>query len=378
MKSETFLPGSTIGMLGGGQLGRMFAMAAHAMGYHVIVFDSRAGSPAAMVADDGVVADFNDRDALLKFAGRCDLVTLEWENIPTATVEAIETVCPVHPSARVLRIAQDRKREKGTLAGYGLPVTPFAAVENWDDASNAAEALGLPLVLKTSRSGYDGKGQRRVDDTATLRAAFEELGGSGMIAEQWIRYRRELSVIIARSSHGEMRTYPLLENHHKNHILDMSLCPAPDESRLRGSAEQIARVAAESLGVIGLLCVELFETEDGSLLINEIAPRPHNSGHLTIEASITSQFEQQVRAICGLPLGETTLHRPAAMVNLMGELWEDHQPDCASALRIPESHLHLYGKLEARTGRKMGHITALADTLEEAMQRASLARAAFE
>jgi 5-(carboxyamino)imidazole ribonucleotide synthase len=330
-----------------------------------------------MVADECVIAPFDDRNALKDFADRCDLITLEWENIPTSTIEFIESFRTVHPSARVLRVAQDRKREKATLAGHGLPVTPFAAVDSWEEALAAVGALGLPLVLKTSRSGYDGKGQRKVKDLTELRSAFETLGESGMIAEQWISYRRELSVIIARSASGECRTYPLFENQHRNHILDMTLCPAPDEERLRGAAEQIARVAVESLGVVGLLCVELFETADGSLLVNEVAPRPHNSGHLTIEASTTSQFEQHLRAICGLPLGETTLRRPAAMVNLMGELWEEGEPDPCGSLRVPDAHLHLYGKRESRVGRKMGHITALADDLEEAARRACLARAAF-
>lgn len=377
MNSQTVLPGATIGMLGGGQLGRMSAMAAHGLGYRVIVFDSSQGSPAAMVADDSIVASFEDTKALEQFAERCDLVTLEWENIPTAAVEQIARISPVHPGAQVLRIAQDRNREKATLAGYGLPVTPFCIVNNQDDATKAAESLGYPLVLKTTRSGYDGKGQIKVSDSGDLMHAFAELGGTALIAEQWITYRRELSVIVARSALGEIKVYPLFENHHRNHILDLSICPAPDEQRLRGEAEQIARVAAESLGVIGLLCVELFETEAGTLLINEIAPRPHNSGHLTIEAAVTSQFEQHIRAICGLPLGETTVHRPAAMVNLLGDLWEDTAPTVIGSLRVPESHLHLYGKKEARVGRKMGHVTALADSTDEAVQRACLARAAF-
>lgn len=374
---KTILPGGTIGMLGGGQLGRMSAMAAHSLGYRVIVFDPTHGSPGAMVADDSIVASFDDRKALEAFARRCDLVTLEWENIPTSTVESIERVCPVRPAAHVLRIAQDRNREKATLAGYGLPVTPFAVVNCWEDAEAASAALGLPLVLKTSRSGYDGKGQRKVCSPEELQSAFDELGGCGMVAEQWIAYERELSIIIARSTLGEMKTYPLFENQHRNHILDISMCPARDEKRLRGEAVQIATVAAESLGVIGILCVELFETSSGTLLINEIAPRPHNSGHLTIEAATTSQFEQHVRAVCGLPLGDTSVRRPAAMVNLLGDLWEDKEPTVSGCLRLPDSHLHLYGKKEARVGRKMGHITVLADEIDQAVQKACLARAAF-
>lgn len=369
-------PGATIGMLGGGQLGRMFVQAAHAMGYRVVVFDRAADSPAAQAANDTVIADFGDRPALERFAAACDVVTLEWENIPTEAVVVIGETCPVHPSAEVLRVAQDRRLEKETLAGFGLPVTPFAAVDDLGDARQAAEALGYPLVLKTRRSGYDGKGQRLVRNADELVTVMEGFGGEALVAEQWITHQRELSVIIARNGSGEMAVYPLFENRHHHHILDLSICPAEDAAPLLEAAEQIATVAAESLGLVGLLCVELFHTAEGRLLINEIAPRPHNSGHLTIEAATTSQFEQHLRAVCGLPLGATTVRRPAAMVNLLGDIWQQGAPRMERSLAVPEAHLHLYGKADARRGRKMGHITALGDTLSEAVERAEAARAA--
>lgn len=374
ISSGTVLPGGTIGMLGGGQLGRMFAMAAHQLGYHVLVFDAAAGGPAAQVADDVVVGEYSDTEALRRFAERCDVVTLEWENIPAETVETVAAHCPVHPAPAVLRVAQDRRREKGTLSGYGLPVTPFQAIDSVEDLERAGESLGYPLVLKTSRSGYDGKGQRKVESLVQAVAAYHALGHVPMVAEQWIPYQRELSVIVARTADGKTAVYPLFENRHVNHILDTTLFPAPGQAALQGEASRIACEAAESLGVIGLLCVELFETEDGRLLINETAPRPHNSGHVTIEAAETSQFEQHVRAVCGLPLGSTRVRRSGAMVNLLGELWEERVPQFAAALEHPETHLHLYGKAEARGGRKMGHINVLDDSPEEAAARAAAVR----
>lgn len=367
-------PGAALGMLGGGQLGRMFALMAQAMGYRVVVFDREPNSPASQVANHTVLADFEDRGALDEFAALCDVVTLEWENIPTSAVRRVAETTPVYPSADVLQVAQDRRREKQTLADFGLPVTPFAPVESFEDAKQAAAEFGYPIVLKTSRSGYDGKGQRLVRAAEELAAACESFAGESLVAEQWIPHQRELSVIVARNFQGEMAVYPLLENRHEHHILDLSICPADGLERYQEPAERIARVAAESLGVVGLLCVELFQTVDGQLLINEIAPRPHNSGHLTIEAAVTSQFEQHVRAVCGLALGATTVNRPAAMVNLLGDLWQPTTPAFENVFAVPETHLHLYGKASARAGRKMGHITALADTPEEAIERAKSAR----
>jgi 5-(carboxyamino)imidazole ribonucleotide synthase len=376
--THVVLPGGTIGMLGGGQLGRMFCMAAQQLGYHVIVFDSDPAAPACQVADAATIGRFDDPQALAHFAQRCDVVSLEWENIPTSTLDVVIKQAPVFPSTHVLRVAQDRRREKGTLAGFGLPVTPFMAVDSWEDCLTAVASFGLPLIIKTSRCGYDGKGQRKVKNLEALRAAFDELGSVPLVAEQWIDFRRELSLIVARSSRGEVATYPLFENHHSNHILDTTICPAPNTEHLLDMATNIAATAVNSLDVVGLLCVEMFESSTGQLLINEIAPRPHNSGHLTIEAAVTSQFEQHVRAICGLPLGSTKLYQPAAMANLLGELWDASEPDFESVLRVADCHLHLYGKSDARLGRKMGHLTVLAETTERALQKVRLARASVE
>ncbi|WP_235934789.1 5-(carboxyamino)imidazole ribonucleotide synthase [Candidatus Laterigemmans baculatus] len=369
-----FPPGATIGMLSGGQLGRMFALIAQSMGYRVVVFDRQPDSPASQAANQTVLGDFDDTAALDAFAALCDVVTLEWENIPTSTVRRVAETTPVCPSAEVLQVAQDRRREKQTLADFGLPVTPFRSVDSQQDAEQAAAEFGFPIVLKTARSGYDGKGQQLVRTPEELAAACQAFAGEPLVAEQWITHRRELSVIVARNYRGETAVYPVFENRHEHHILDLSLCPAEDSQQIQQAAEGIATVAAESLGLVGLLCVELFETQDGQLLINEIAPRPHNSGHLTIEAAATSQFEQQVRAVCGLTLGATTVHRPAAMVNLLGDLWQPTPPAFENVFAVPEAHLHLYGKASARAGRKMGHITALADTPEEAIARAQAAR----
>lgn len=365
-------------MLGGGQLGRMFCMAAQQLGYRVIVFDSDPSAPACQVADAAAIGKFEDAQALEGFAQRCDVISLEWENIPTSALDVVGKVAPVFPSNHVLRVAQDRRREKGTLAGFGLPVTPFMAVDTWEDCLTAVDSFGLPLILKTSRCGYDGKGQRKVRNLEALRAAFDEMGSVPLVAEQWIEFRRELSLIVARSTRGEVATYPLFENHHTNHILDTTICPAPNTEHLLDTATNIAATAVNSLQVVGLLCVEMFESQSGQLLINEIAPRPHNSGHLTIEAAVTSQFEQHVRAICGLPLGSTRLYQPAAMANLLGELWENGPPDFESVLGVADCHLHLYGKTDARLGRKMGHITALAESTERAAQKVRLARASIE
>lgn len=374
---RTYLPSSTIGMLGGGQLGRMFCFAAHTLGYRVIVFDNHRDTPAARVADDCIVAEFDDRHALQQFAEQCDLVTLEWENIPAEAVQGIEEIAPVFPSSRVLAIAQDRQTEKSTLSAAGLPVTPFRCINTRNDALQAGDELGFPFVLKTSRCGYDGKGQIRVDQKEAIEPAYLSLGSVPMVAEQWIQYRRELSVIVARNCWNETAVYPLMENHHANHILDLTLFPAEVDAATQQQARSIALGVAEQLQLVGLICVELFETTNGQLLINEIAPRPHNSGHVTIEAARTSQFEQHVRAICGLPLGDPAARCCGAMVNLLGQHWGNGSPDVVSTLRQVDTHLHLYGKDEVRHGRKMGHITSLADSLQQAREQAIAARELF-
>jgi 5-(carboxyamino)imidazole ribonucleotide synthase len=350
-------PGGTIGMLGGGQLGRMFAVAAAQLGYRVIVFSSHEDCPAGEVAYRTIVGDLSDRDRLDELARECDVVTLEFENLPVDAVNYLASKVAVYPSPEVLRIAQDRRFEKQTFADAGLAVTPFCVVNNHHDLQAAVTKLGLPLVLKTARDGYDGKGQWKIDESAA-KDLSQYVIDRPMIAEAWVTYQRELSVIIARAHDGQMAVYPAFENEHRNHILDVTTCPANVSPTTLDQAMQLAIRAAETISLVGLMCVEMFHASDGRLMINEVAPRPHNSGHLTIEACQASQFEQQVRVVCGLPLGDTGLLFPvAAMVNLMGELWSEGEPDWNAVLASPASHLHLYGKRHAATGRKMGHIT---------------------
>lgn len=356
--SHLVLPGSTIGILGGGQLGRMFAIAAAQLGYRVIVFSDKADCPAANVAWRTVVGELSDRDQLDEFASQCDVVTLEFENLDVDAVAYLATRTAVYPTADVLRIAQDRRLEKQTFRDAGLAVTPFRAVNAHADLQRAIDELGLPVVLKTARDGYDGKGQWKigVDEAADISRFVLD---RPMIAEAWISHQRELSVMIARASDGQVAVYPTFENQHRDHILDLTLWPARIPDAIHAEAAELAIAAAEAISLVGLMCVEMFQGADNHLMINEVAPRPHNSAHLTIEASQTSQFEQQVRVVCGLPLGETSLRVPAAaMVNLMGDLWRDGEPDWNSLLRVPGLHLHLYDKRQAAPGRKMGHVTA--------------------
>jgi len=370
-------PPATIGMLGGGQLGRMFTQAAHSLGYRVSVFEPDREAPVGKIADDWFMGQWNDREQLEQFARKCDVVTLEWENVPSASLEIIAGICPVHPSANVLRIAQDRQVEKSTLSQAGLPVTPFCSVDSLADLRRAGELLGFPLILKTARSGYDGKGQIRIENPQKMEHAYESLGQVPAVAEKWISFRRELSVLIAQNAGLETAIYPLMENHHAHHILDLTLFPAEISPRQQQKGVEIAIRVARCVGLIGILCVELFELESGELLINEIAPRPHNSGHATIEAAVTSQFEQHVRAVCGMPLGDTSSRTCAVMANLLGHLWDGGSPDVPAVLAMRDVHLHLYGKTEPRHGRKMGHLTALASSLADARTIAVEARNRF-
>jgi 5-(carboxyamino)imidazole ribonucleotide synthase len=363
---RVILPGSVIGMLGGGQLGRMFAIAAAQLGYRVVVLADHQDAPAAAVAQRTIVGEMTDHRLLDQLADLCDVITLEFENIPVETVRYLTARVGVFPSADVLRIAQDRGIEKQTLADAGLPVTPFRLVSSRSDAAAALDELGEPIVLKTTRDGYDGKGQWKIESETALdqlAARSPEQGGIDfgrpLIAEAWVNYQKEVSVIIARGHNGETAVYPVFENRHRNHILDVTICPADISESLARRATEMAIGAAEAISLVGLICIEYFIGGDGELMINEIAPRPHNSGHLTIEACRTSQFEQQLRAICGLPLGSTDLIFPsAAMANVMGDRWQAGQPpDWIPILKTPGAHLHLYDKGEAKIGRKMGHIT---------------------
>jgi 5-(carboxyamino)imidazole ribonucleotide synthase len=368
------LPGNTIGIFGGGQLGRMIAIAAKRMGYRVVVLDPTPDCLAGQVADDEITAPYTDVAAARDLARRCAVVTAEFENVPAETLEAIEPMVPVRPSSRVLRIAQNRIAEKTFLAEHGFPVPNFRPVRSHEELLRAISEIGCPAVLKTATGGYDGKGQVRIEHPDEAERAWERLGKVDCVLEEFVPLEREVSVIVARNLRGEEVVYPIAENTHANHILDTSVMPARIAPELARRAQELARAIAEALGVVGLLCVEMFVAQDGRLLVNELAPRPHNSGHQTFDAAVTSQFEQLVRAICNLPLGSTELYRPAAIANLLGDLWEGGEPNWAKALELPEVKLHLYGKTEPRPGRKMGHLTATAETPDEALQKVLEAR----
>lgn len=370
----TILPGATLGVLGGGQLGRMFALAAFEMGYRVLPYTDEANSPIAQVCPEVVCAPYDNVDALKEFGKRVAVVTIEFENIPTGALEALESVTVVRPGPKVLHIAQNRLREKNFLSEKGFPVVPYVAVKTLDELHKALDKLGLPAVLKTAGFGYDGKGQVLIATVEEADAALKSMQGQDCVVEKFVSFDREVSVIGARGHSGDFVAYGPIENIHHNRILDISLAPARINWTLAEEAIDVTRSIMDVLSVVGLLCVEFFVTSEETLVINELAPRPHNSGHYTIEACPTSQFEQQVRCVTGLPLGSTETERGSAMVNLLGDLWEDGEPDWASAVALPDVHLHLYGKFEARSGRKMGHITACARWADEAVDRAKSAR----
>jgi len=382
------LPGSTLGVLGSGQLGRMLALAARPMGYRIHVLSPGDDTPTGQAADREVVADYLDLDAVREFADRVDVVTFEFENVPAACAEAAAERAPVRPAHRVLHTTQNRLREKGFLAGAGFPVAPYAEIRSLDDLCAAVAPrpegrIGVPAVLKTAGWGYDGKGQALIETADGAEAAWRELATDEAVLEGFIDFEREVSVVGARGMDGAFTHWGVIANDHQNHILDLSVSPAPVAPAVAERAVELARGILEALDVVGVLCVEMFQTRSGELLVNELAPRPHNSGHLTVDASLTSQFEQQLRTVCGLPLGSTELLRPAAMANLLGDLWHPagadtvRVPDWGKALAFPDVKLHLYGKAEPRPGRKMGHLTALADTPEEAAERALAARRAL-
>lgn len=374
-------PGSTLGILGGGQLGRMFAQEAKRMGYRVITLEPGADSPCGQVCDRQIEADYADRDALRELAAACDVITYEFENIDAAAVEFLEGLGkPVRPGSRVLRVTQDRLLEKEFLRAAGLGVTAFRAVASSADLEQAGREAGYPAFLKTARGGYDGKGQAAVAGPADAEAAFRRLyRGEPLIWEKKVPFLKELSVVACRGLDGSLVSYPASENVHVQNILDVSVAPA----RVGAQAAQRAREAAEAVGraleIVGTYCVELFlvdgpEGAGEGILVNEIAPRPHNSGHYTLDAGYVSQFEQQVRAICGLPLGTTALLKPSAMVNIIGDGHGQTLEGVEKALAVPGLALHLYGKAQAAAKRKMGHFTVLGDTAEEALARAHEAR----
>jgi len=373
MAERVILPGATVGVLGSGQLGRMFAIAARRMGYRVHTFSPDTDTPTGQVADREIVGDYNDLAAVRAFARDVDVITFEFENVPSATAAAAAEMAPVRPDGSILHITQNRLREKSFLAEHGFPVTPFRAVRSPDDSDDARRDLGEPGVLKTADFGYDGKGQIKVEGGAAIQLSAT----TEYVYEAFVDFDREVSVVAARGIDGAFAHWGVIENAHRNHILDLSVAPAAVADKIVPEAVEIARGVLETLNVVGVLCVEFFLTREGKLLINELAPRPHNSGHLTFDASLTSQFEQQLRAVCGLPLGATNLLRPAAMVNLLGDLWTEGEPNWAAACAFPNVKLHLYGKLDPRPGRKMGHLTALAENPGDARQTAVAARDAL-
>lgn len=369
----TVQPGSTIGVLGSGQLGRMFAIAARRMGYRVHVLSPDDDTPTGQVADVEIKAAYEDADAVANFAKAVDVVSFEFENVLSETIDVVERFAPVRPAGRVLHTTQNRLREKTFLREAGLPVTPFLEIRQAAELAQIPNHF-FPAVLKTASWGYDGKGQSRIDKRDDLEQVWPQFEPGPAILEQFVDFERELSVVAARGQDGSFAFFDPIENAHANHILDLSVSPADIDAQTRDQAIEIARSVFEQLDVIGVLCVEFFLTRDRRLLINELAPRPHNSGHLTIDAHISCQFEQQVRAVCGLPLGATDQLRPAAMANLLGDLWESGPPRWHRACADPQVKLHLYGKRDARIGRKMGHLTALGDNPQDALARVSQAR----
>lgn len=377
------LPPATLGMLGGGQLGRFFVSAAHEMGYKIWVLDPDPHSPAGRIADRHLVAAYDDYVALDALAAGCSAVTTEFENVPADTLDYLNKFIPVHPAASAVAVCQNRIAEKTFLAEHGLPHGPFAAIRSEDDIRSAGAGL-FPAVLKVARFGYDGKGQARVADRDEALAAFQHFKGEPCVLEKMLTLDHEMSVVLARDEAGVVRCFPPGENRHRNGILDLTLAPAQAGEPLCGRAQRIAERIADELRYVGTLGVEFFVC-DGELFVNEMAPRPHNSGHHTIDACDASQYEQQVRALVGLPLAAPRQHSAAVMVNLLGELWYDdgqghgsyREPDWSLLHAVPGLRLHLYGKHHARPGRKMGHFTVTGDDADEVLERALQARAAI-
>lgn len=379
MKLESPLnPGSTIGIIGGGQLGRMLAIAARQMDYKTVVLDPDPECPTGQVSDGQIQDAYSSRDAARQLARSTDVITYEFENVDADSVSAAAELAPVHPSPSVLRTTQHRLHEKNALLKGGIGVAPFREVTSLGDLQEAASDLGYPMVLKTATQGYDGKGQAIITRIEDLEQSYELLSayGTELIVEQFVPFKMELSTICARTADGKTMTFPPSENINRNHILDISIVPARLPDSVIENARLLAADIAERLNVVGLIAVEMFITKEDDILVNELAPRPHNSGHYTMDGCDTSQFEQLVRVLAGMPIAEPRLHSPTVMVNLLGEVWEDTDgnPDWAAALEMPGVSLHLYGKKEARVGRKMGHINVVADSVEDALYIATEAR----
>lgn len=373
--TKTILPNSTIGVFGSGQLGRMFAIEARKMGYRVHTYSPESDTPTGQVADIETVGAYDNLFEVRTFAQSVDVVTFEFENVPSACVEAAAEFVDVFPKGEILHTTQNRLREKTFLSNNSFPVTPFRHINTLDDLKNAVAELGTPCVLKTAGFGYDGKGQSKIKTAEDIETAFAALNGNDAVLEAFVDFEKEVSVVCARGQDGNFAHYGVIENEHANHILDISFAPGNVSESTHSHAVEITQSIAETLGYVGTLCVEFFLTKDGQLLVNELAPRPHNSGHLTFGPCVTSQFEQQLRAVCGLPFGSTEFYRPAAMANLLGDVWANGEPNWAAALTDTTVKLHLYGKTEPRQGRKMGHLTAVGSTASDA---ALIVRAARE
>lgn len=371
---KIILPDSTIGIFGSGQLGRMFAIEARKMGYRVHTFSPDTDTPTGQVADFETTADYEDLDAVKKFARKVDVITYEFENVPSKTIEAASEFTQVHPKGEVLHTTQNRLREKTFLKENSFPVVNFRHIKTLEDLHKAVAEIGTPCVLKTAGFGYDGKGQTKIEAAGEVEKAFEKLNGNEAVLEAFVGFEKEVSVVCARDRQGNFADYGVIENSHKNHILDISFAPAIVSEKVFREAVEITKAVAEKFDYVGTLCVEFFLTENGKLIINELAPRPHNSGHLTFDACVTSQFEQQLRAVCGLPLGSTEFYKPSAMANLLGDVWSGGEPNWSAALENKAVKLHLYGKSEARIGRKMGHLTAIAETAQKAVEAIENAR----
>jgi 5-(carboxyamino)imidazole ribonucleotide synthase len=386
--SASLLPGSTIGIFGGGQLGRMMAMAARGMGYRILVLDPDPGCPARFVVDGCLEAGWDDSRGAAMLARGCDVVTLEIEQIGEHSMASAATFCPVRPSGAMLAIIQDRIEQKNWLVKHGFPVGAFRAVRSLEEVRSAIAELGPRCFCKSATGGYDGRGQGKVGfgtipvSDAEVRGAWEALGEGPGVVEQAIDLEREISVMVARSPRGEVKVYPAAWNHHENQILAWSVIPASISPALEAEARQLAGEIADTFGLEGLLAVEMFVSKSGELLINELAPRPHNSYHESERACVTSQFEQAIRAVCDLPLGDVDVIQPAAIANLLGDLWLDENGKLKEvcfdrALAVPGVRLHLYEKLKPRKGRKMGHLSAVGKTAEEAVELVLRANAAL-
>ena len=367
-------PGATLGLLGGGQLGRMFTQAAQRMGFDVVVLDPDPVSPAGRIATRHLQAAYTDETALAELGRIVRAVTTEFENVPAASLSFLRNLCPVRPGPEAVKVTQDRIAEKRFAQAQGLGTAPFAPILNERDCEAAFQVVGPPALIKTAQLGYDGKGQAAIENAEQAIQAFRRFGGQPCILERRLSLDLEISVVLARGEDGWISTFPAAENRHVNGILDTSVVPARASKELTRRAQAAAGALATAMGYVGTMAVEFFVVEGDTLLVNEMAPRPHNSGHYTLDACATDQFEQQVRALAGLPLGNPSLLSPVAMVNLLGDLWQRGEPRWDRALADPHVHLHLYGKTEPRPGRKMGHINVLAPTPDEALQRALAAR----